>query len=333
MQHTSKEKKKGTPSFSLDRKPLSPAFGMEKFDLHILGCGSALPTLRHCPTSQVLNIHDKLYMIDCGEGTQQQFRRTRLSFARLNHIFISHLHGDHCFGLMGLISTFSLLGRTATLHIYAPEGLKETIIPLLEFYCKGMEYSIEFHPFATNTSSMIFEDKTLTVQAVPMRHRTGCCGFVFREKQGLPHIRRDMIDFLGIPLCEINRIKRGGDWVKENGEVIPHERLVTAARPPRSYAYFSDTAFVPENAEQAKNVDLMFHEATFAESEAARAVETFHSTASQAARMAQLACAKRLVIGHFSSRYDNEDGLLKESRDIFPNTVLAREGLQLRIGE
>lgn len=304
---------------------------MEKFDLHILGCGSALPTMRHWPTSQVLNVHDKLFMIDCGEGAQQLLRRSRLCFSRLGHIFISHLHGDHCFGLFGLISTFGMLGRTTALHVHAPAELELTLRPMLDFHCAEMGYRVELHPYGTAAPEVIYEDRSVTVTTVPMRHRVPCCGFVFREKAGLPHIRRDMIDFYGIPYCHINNIKLGADWVTAEGEVVGNGRLVTPARRPRSYAYFSDTAFVPENAVMAKGVDVLFHEATFAESEAARAAITCHSTAAQAAKMALLAGAGRLVIGHFSSRYESEGHLLEESRAIFPNTILAREGLCVRI--
>ncbi len=256
---------------------------MEKFDLHILGCGSALPTTKHLPTSQVLNIREKLYMIDCGEGTQLQLRKSRLSFSRLGHIFISHLHG--------------------------------------------------FHTFDTRVSELIFENRSLKVTTIPLRHRMPCSGFLFEEKSGLPHIRRDMMDYLKIPVCEFNNIKLGADWILPDGTVVPNDRLVFPAEPARRYAYCSDTAFLPENAALVRGVDLLFHEATFAETEARRAAETFHSTAAQAARFASLAEVRRLVIGHFSSRYEDEKQLLEESRSIFENTVLAREGAWFRVRE
>ena len=233
---------------------------MEKFNLHVLGCGSAQPTLRHHQTSQVLNIHEKLFMIDCGEGTQQQLRTTHLSFSRLNHIFISHLHGDHCFGLIGLISTFSLLGRTKSLHVYAPSELEGLMRPQLQFFCNGiMAFDVVFHPFSTKKGAVIYEDRTISVETIPLRHRMPCCGFIFREKPALPHIKRDMIDYLGIPHFEINRIKLGGDWSKADGTVVPHHMLVTPPRAARSYAYLSDTAFLPERAPLIKNVSVLFH--------------------------------------------------------------------------
>lgn len=304
---------------------------MEKFDLHILGCGSAQSTLRHHQTSQVLNIHEKLFMIDCGEGTQQQFRCTHLNFTRLNHIFISHLHGDHCFGLIGLISTFALLGRTQSLHIHAPKELERLMEPWIEFFCKGMAFEVEIHSFDTDKSAIIYEDKTLTVETIPLRHRMPCCGFIFRERASLPHIRRDMIDYLQIPAFEINRIKQGGSWTKEDGTIVPHEHLVTPAESPRSYAYFSDTMFLPELAPQIQDVSVLFHEATFANTESLRAKQTMHSTASQAAQMAKLANCHTLIIGHFSSRYTDENILLNESKAIFENTILANEKLQFKI--
>ena len=182
---------------------------MEKFELHILGCGSALPTTRHFPTSQVLNVRDKLFMIDCGEGAQLQVRKSRLKFSRLNHIFISHLHGDHCFGLLGLISTLNLLGRTADLHIYSPKGLEELMAPMLAFFNREMTYRLFFHPFETKEATQIYEDRSLTVSTIPLRHRIPCCGFLFAEKPGLNHIVREMVDYYQVPLYELNRIKIG----------------------------------------------------------------------------------------------------------------------------
>lgn len=305
---------------------------MEKFELHILGCGSALPTTKHVPTSQVLSLRDKLFMIDCGEGTQLQMRKSRLRFLRLGHIFISHLHGDHCFGLMGLISTFSLLGRTAPLHIHAPRELEGLMRPQLDFYCRGGSFEVVFHGFDPAVSECIFEDRSVSVTTIPLRHRLPCSGFLFEEKPGLPHIRRDMMDYLEIPVCEFNNIKLGADWVRPDGTVIPNERLVKPAEPARRFAYCSDTAFVPANAELVRGVDLLFHEATFGSADERRAAETFHSTAAQAAEFARLAGVRRLVIGHYSSRYDDEQQLLAESRAVFPDTSLACEGAVFSIG-
>lgn len=300
---------------------------MEKFELHILGCGSALPTTRHFATSQVVNLRDKLFMIDCGEGAQMQLRKSRLKFSRLNHIFISHLHGDHCFGLMGLISTFGLLGRTAELHIHSPKGLEELLAPMLNFFCHTLAYKVIFHEFDTRQASVIYEDRSMTVTTIPLQHRIPCCGFLFAEKARPNHIIRDMIDFYKVPVYELNRIKNGADYITPEGEVIANVRLIRPSDPPRRYAYCSDTIFRREIAEQISGVDLLFHEATFAESELARAKETYHTTAAQAGRIAVEAGVRRLVIGHFSARYEDENVLLKEASAIFPDTILAKENL------
>ena len=300
---------------------------MEKFELHILGCGSALPTTRHFATSQVVNLRDKLFMIDCGEGAQMQLRKSRLKFSRLNHIFISHLHGDHCFGLMGLISTFGLLGRTAELHIHSPKGLEELLTPMLNFFCHTLAYKVIFHEFDTRHTSVVYEDRSMTVTTIPLQHRIPCCGFLFAEKARPNHIIRDMVDFYKVPVYELNRIKNGSDYVTPEGEVIANTRLTRPSDPPRKYAYCSDTIFRPEIVKQLSGVDLLFHEATFAESELARAKETYHTTAAQAARIALEAGVRQLVIGHFSARYEDESILLKEASAVFPNTILAKENL------
>ena len=200
---------------------------MEKFEIHILGCGSALPTTRHQATSQVINLREKLFMIDCGEGTQVQLRRSRLKFSRLNHIFISHLHGDHCFGLIGLISTFGMLERTADLHIHCHADLQRLLTPQLEFFCQGMSYKVIFHPFNPGERQVIYDDRSVSVETIPLRHRLPTCGFLFREKPTPNHINREMIDFYQIPVWMMNRIKNGEDYVKEDGTVIPNDRLTS----------------------------------------------------------------------------------------------------------
>lgn len=304
---------------------------MEKFEVHILGCGSALPTTRHQATSQVLNIREKLFMIDCGEGTQVQLRRSRLRFSRLNHIFISHLHGDHCFGLIGLISTYAMLERTAQLHIHAHADLQKLLAPQLDYFCKGMTFEVVFHPFNPGEQTVIYEDRSVSVETIPLRHRLPTCGFLFREKPTSRHIRREMIDFYQIPLYMINRIKSGEDYLLDDGTCIPCDRLTLPADPPRSYAYCSDTAYLPRIVDQVRGVDLLFHEATFASSEAVRARQTCHSTAEQAASIARDAQVKKLLIGHFSARYETEDVLLQEAKTVFPDTLLASENLRIEL--
>lgn len=304
---------------------------MEKFEVHILGCGSALPTTRHLATSQVINIREKLFMIDCGEGAQVQLRKSRLKFSRLNHIFISHLHGDHCFGLMGLISTFGMLERTANLHIHCHADLQRILEPQIEFFCKGMPYNVVFELFNPGEQAVIYDDRSVSVETIPLRHRVPCCGFLFREKPTPNHIRRDMIDFYQIPTYLINRIKNGEDYVLEDGTVIPNERLTIPSDSPRSYAYCSDTCYLPRICEQIKGCDLLFHEATFADADAKRAKETFHTTAPQAAEIAKAAQVKKLVIGHYSARYEDESILLKEASEVFPQTILAQENLRIEL--
>lgn len=298
---------------------------MEKFELTILGCGSAKPTTRHFPSSQVLNVRDKLFMIDCGEGTQLQYCRNKLSFNRLNHIFISHLHGDHLFGLPGLISTFNLLSRTADLHVHSPKGLQQMMQPIMDYCNYDMSYQVFFHEFDTNQSAMIFEDRTLTVTTIPLKHRVPTCGFLFKEKEGLRHIRRDMIDAYEIPIAYINNIKAGADFVLPDGEVIANDRLTTPASKAHSYAYCSDTMYHPQIVEQVRGVDLLYHEATYAAEHETKAQLHFHSTTLQAAQIAKDAQVSQLLIGHFSARYDDENKLLEEAKSIFPNTILAQE--------
>lgn len=300
---------------------------MEKFELHILGCGSALPTTRHFPTSQIVNVRDKLFMIDCGEGAQLQFRKSHLKFSRLNHIFISHLHGDHCFGLLGLISTLNLLGRTAELHIHSPKGLETLLTPMLDFFNRQMTYKVLFHEFDTTEPMLIYEDRSLTVTTIPLRHRMPCCGFLFAEKRRPNHIIREMVDFYQVPVYELNRIKNGADYVTPEGKTVSSNLLTRPSAPSRSYAYCSDTIYLPSIVEQIKGVDLLFHEATFANEDAPRAKETFHTTAEQAAEIARRAEVKKLLIGHFSARYEDENVLLQEASAIFPDTQLAKETL------
>lgn len=300
---------------------------MEKFELNILGCGAALPTTRHFPTSQIVNVRDKLFMIDCGEGAQLQFRKLRLKFSRLNHVFISHLHGDHCFGLWGLISTLNLLGRTAELHVHSPKGLEALITPMLRFFNHQMPYKVLFHAFDTKVPEVVYEDRSLTVTTIPLRHRVPCCGFLFVEKRRPSHIIREMMDFYQVPVYELNRVKNGADYVTPEGKVIANTLLTRSSAPPRSYAYCSDTIYLPSIAEQIKGVDLLFHEATFTNEDAPRAKETFHSTAMQAAQIARDAGVKKLLIGHFSARYEDENVLLQEASAIFPDTELAKESL------
>ncbi len=304
---------------------------MEPMSLHILGCGSAKPSNGHLPSSQVLNARGKLFMIDCGEGAQMQWNGMRLGMARLNNIFITHAHGDHCFGLPGLISTMGLLGRTSDLHIYGPEGLRPLVDCTLQHFCEGMTYQVFFHAVDTTRHQMIMEDRSIEVWSLPLVHRVPCCGYLFREKPTLPHIRPEMIQAFGIPVSQVNNIKAGADWVEEDGNVIPNSRLVTPPDPPRAFAYCSDTQFQPRLAEWTKGVDLLYHEATFNDENELRARQTCHSTARQAATIAHKAQVRKLCIGHYSGRIKDEAALLGEARQVFENTILAREHMTVEI--
>ena len=304
---------------------------MENFEIHILGCGSALPTTRHNASAQIIKIGNKQFMVDCGEGAQIQLRKNHIHFSFINHIFISHLHGDHCFGLIGLISTFGLLGRTAPLHIYADPKLEELMKPQIEFFCKGLHYPLFFHGIDATKHQTIYEDNTITVESLPLEHRIPCCGFLFREKPKRRHLLGDVANFYKIPAYMRQSIKDGADYTTPDGETIPNSRLTKDADRSRSYAYCSDSAPCYNNSALLHGVDLLYHEATFAESEKERAAQTYHSTARQAAQVASEACVKRLLIGHYSSRYETPEILLNEARELFPETICANEGMVVSI--
>ncbi len=298
---------------------------MEPFRVHILGCGSALPTLRHYPSAQIVEVREKLFMVDCGEGVQMQLRRCHVRFTKVSHVFISHLHGDHCFGLIGMISTFGLVGRTATLHIHANELLNDMLQRQMALFCHDLGYEVVFHPLDATRRDIIYEDRSLTVETIPLTHRLPTCGFLFREKPLLPHIRRDMIDFYQIPTSQIQNIKNGADWTLSDGTIVPNARLVTPADAPRSYAYCSDTRYMPELHKQLKGVSTLYHESTYGEDNLQMAQKYNHSTARQAAMVARDAGVGQLVLGHYSSRYEDETVLLNEAREVFENVRLSNE--------
>ena len=304
---------------------------MEPFKVHILGCGSALPTLRHNPSSQVVEIRGKFFMVDCGEGTQTQLRRSKIKFTKINAEFISHAHGDHCFGLIGMISTFGMLGRTAPLHVYAPAGLREIMKKQIEYFCNGFEYEVIFHDVDTSANKIIYEDRSLSVETVPLSHRMPCSGYIFREKPTLPHILRDMADYYNVPVSQFNNIKNGADWIDNEGNIIPYTRLTKPSEPARSYAYCSDTKYMPELHEYLKGVNVLYHESTYLNEDEGMARLFFHSTASQAAQVASDAGVNTLVLGHYSARYNDESILLSEAKEIFPNSILSDEGLTIDI--
>ena len=298
---------------------------MEPFRVHILGCGSALPTLRHNASSQIVEVREKVFMLDCAEGTQMQLRRSRVRFTKLSHVFITHLHGDHCFGLIGMISTFGLVGRTATLHVHAPKELGPILQGQIDFFTHDLGFDVKFHPVDTSKRTMVYEDRSVSVESIPLQHRMPTCGYLIREKALLPHIRREMIDFYKIPTSQINNIKAGADWTTPDGELIPHERLVKPADTPRSYAYCSDTRYIPTLHEQLKGVSTLYHESTYGEDKLQSAEKYCHSTARQAAMVARDAGVGKLLLGHYSSRYEDETVLLNEAKEVFENTFLTSE--------
>ena len=285
---------------------------METLSVHILGCGSALPTTKHNPSAQALTLRGKVYLVDCGEGTQLQIRRQGLHFGRIHTIFISHLHGDHCFGLPGLLSTLSMLGRTGELHIHGPEGLTEYI---------------DSH----RKSEVIHEDPSLCVRSLPLSHRIPTMGFLFEERCAARHLDKPAVDFYQVPRCCYPAILLGESYTAQDGSIIPNNRLTKPGRIPRRYAYCSDTEYFPNLIEQVRGVDLLYHEATFGEDLRARLATTAHSTAQEAATIALKAEVKRLLIGHYSSRYTDVTPLLDEARSVFPNTTAAQEGLIIHL--
>jgi ribonuclease Z len=270
-------------------------------------------------------MREKLFMVDCGEGVQMQLRRCRVRFTKVSHVFISHLHGDHCFGLIGMISTFGLVGRTAKLHIHANALLEDMLQRQMDLFCHDLGYEVVFHPIDASRQEIIYEDRSLTVETIPLTHRLPTCGFLFREKPLLPHIRREMIDFYHIPTSQIQNIKNGADWVDEDGVTVPNSRLVLPAEAPRSYAYCSDTRYMPELHQLLKGVSTLYHESTYGEDNLQMAQKYNHSTARQAALVARDAGVGQLVLGHYSSRYEDENVLLNEAREVFENVRLANE--------
>lgn len=305
---------------------------MQNFELTILGCSSATPTSKRNPTAQLLNIAERFFLIDCGEATQIQLRRFKLKFQRINHIFISHLHGDHYLGLMGLISSMHLLGRTVELHLYCPAELQEIIEIQFKHSQSYIKFPIIYHAHKYVNNDLIFEDERVEVRTIVLNHRIPCCGFVFKEKPLLATISKDAIHLFQLTVEEIIAIKAGGDLTKRSGEVIKNAELLSAPLAPRSYAYCSDTCYDERLLEYIKGVDLLYHEATFLQEMEERAKETYHTTALQAGTMAKKAEVKQLMIGHYSARYKDLQPLLDEAKSVFQNTILAIEGESTVVG-
>jgi len=303
-----------------------------RFEVTILGCGSATPTVKHLPTSQFLEHDSHFFLIDCGEGAQLQMKRYGLKFQKINHIFISHNHGDHFLGLPGLISTMHLLGREKPLHIYAQPGLKEAVEHQLLISHSKLRFQLIWHHPDPTGMHKIFEDKKLEVHSFPLNHRIACCGFLFLEKKKLRNIKREYIEKYNIPVPRIKQIKQGSDYTTQRGEVIPNEELTLDPDQPRSYAFCSDTAYAKETSQYVKGVDMLYHESTFRKADASRALETYHSTTLQAAQVAREAGVKKLLLGHYSARYRKDEPFLDEAKSVFENTELTNEGDVFAIG-
>jgi ribonuclease Z len=292
----------------------------------ILGSSSALPTSERYPSAHVLKAHERLFLIDCGEGTQMQLRKTRTRFAKINHIFISHLHGDHVFGLYGLLSTFSLMGRTNPLHLYAPENYDSMLKSHLRDFDINLSFEIDFKPLSGKDPVRILDDKYLTVTSFPLQHRIPAYGFLFREKSAERNIIKECVDKYKIPTVRIPAIKKGEDYITPDGIVIKNEDLTLPPREPLSYAYCSDTKYFNRLAGFVRNVNLLYHEATFDRTKDELAKTTCHSTTVDAAKTALDAGVGNLIIGHFSARYKDISVLVEEARTIFPNTFAAIDG-------
>jgi ribonuclease Z len=301
------------------------------FNVTILGSNSAIPTLKRNPTSHLVNHNERFFLVDCAEGTQLQLRRSQIKMQRINHIFISHLHGDHFFGLIGLISSMHLLGRTKELHVYGPLQLKEIIDIQLNASQTELIYPLTFHPTHPDANEVIYEDDKLTISTIPLNHRIPTCGFLFKEKKGKRRIRKQMIKDIHIPVDDIMKIKEGADFTNSEGTTYKNAEITEHPNAPRSYAYCSDTAYLEAVIPIIQNVSLLYHEATFMQEKAKVASEKFHSTAIDAATIALKSNAEKLIIGHFSTRYENIDKLLDEAKTVFPNTEAAFDGKMYEI--
>ena len=295
-------------------------------EVTILGCYSATPRTFNNPTSQVLEINNHLFLIDCGEGTQVQLRRRKIKFARIKHIFISHLHGDHFFGLVGLISTFGLLDRKTELHIYGPKGIKEIILLQLKLSKSWTGFQLYFHELNKTTPELIFEDEKVTVETIPLEHRVYANGFFFKEKEGDRKLLINEVQNYEIDVAYYRSIKKGKDVILEDGSVIANEKLTLPPETPKSYAFCSDTVYKPEIAEQIQEVTGLYHESTFLEQHQHLCEKTKHSTAKEAAQIAKAAQAKQLVLGHYSTRYGNIEVFKEEAETVFDNVILAEDG-------
>lgn len=304
---------------------------MDHLELHILGSNSAIPLSNRSPSAQFLSIANQHFLIDCGEGTQVKLRKHKIGFGRIDHILISHLHGDHFYGLVPLLTTLHLLDRRKELHIYGPAELEEAVMHLLSFSGSRLRYPLVFHRLNPNKKGLVWENERIQVHSFPVKHSIDCWGFLFEEKELPRKFKPEMMEQYPIPTSEIRKIKAGEDWRSLDGELVPNETLTDPPPPALSYAYCTDTAPIKHLHRYFKGVNLLYHEATFTEEHRKRAQETKHSTAKQAAEMALLTESKELILGHFSVRYENLDELLTEAQTLFPKAKLGLEGCKIRL--
>lgn len=298
------------------------------FELTILGCGSATPTSKQYPTAQLLKMQERFFLVDCGEGAQQQLRRSRVKFSRINHIFISHLHGDHFFGLPGLLSSFHLLNRTTPLHVYGPPELKTWLDLTFSSTNTSLVYPLVFHETQNKEKVLLFEDAKVEVYSFPLRHSIATTGFLFHEKPKERNILKHKIDQYNIEVCDIQNIKNGNNWESPSGQIILNEELTKASSPPLSYAFCSDTSYLPKLSESIENISLLYHESTFLDVDKKKAKQTRHSTALQAGKIAELLKAENLCLGHYSVRYDNRDKFQMEASQEFDKGIYLAEDLR-----
>ncbi|MFY7672251.1 ribonuclease Z [Tenacibaculum sp. MEBiC06402] len=295
--------------------------------LTVLGCHSATPRVNAHPTSQYLEINNRHFLIDCGEGTQRQMRKYKVGFSKINHIFISHLHGDHFFGLIGLLSTFGILNREKDLHVFGPKGIKEVTELQLKLSMSHVKYNIVFHELTSNKSELIFEDDKVLVYTIPLHHRVYTNGYLFKEKPKARNLHLDNIkQYDEIEICDYHNLKAGKDFMLSSGEIIANEELTVAPEKPKSFAFCSDTMFKPDIVPIIQDVDVLYHEATFLKELEHLCERTKHSTAEQAATIAKNANVGKLILGHYSSRYSDIECFREEAQTVFENVELARVG-------
>lgn len=304
---------------------------MSEFHLTILGCGSALPARGRQPSSQYLRMGKHRFLLDCGEGTQHLIRKHKLKLQGISHIYITHMHGDHFLGLMGLLFSMTLLGRSKSIQLIGPADLKELIDMHLKHAKAGLKFEIDYRFTQAKEMEKVMEDGSCEVWSVPLDHKIATTGFLFKEKTRPRKLKAKKLDFHQVPIKDRKGLTEGLDWTSPEGELIPNSVFSEDPIAPRSYAYCTDTAFIPSLPESIMGVDLLYHESTFVERDAERAKATRHSTAAQAAEIARLAGVRQLLLGHYSARYDDLNKLLKEAQEVFPDSILSHEGMAIDI--